>query len=84
MELLLLDIHHQQIQLVNRAKLLVNNPPMKALTENDIENNYTDYTYDPLVFKAGADSIGVIHPSHGFQIGDKVKLTSNSLDSGDT
>jgi hypothetical protein len=69
---------------VNKAKLLVNNPPMKALTENDIENNYTDYTYDPLVFKAGADSIGIIHPSHGFQVGDKVKLTSNSLDSGDT
>tara|TARA_R110000822_G_scaffold31825_6_gene91856 strand:+ start:21079 stop:22746 length:1668 start_codon:yes stop_codon:yes gene_type:complete len=70
--------------IVNRAKMYVNNPPMKALTENDIENNYTDYTYDPLVFKAGADSIGVIHPSHGFQPGDKVKLTSTTVDSSDT
>lgn len=66
------------------AKFVVNTPPIKKLTETDIRNGYNLYTYDPLVFTAGADSIGVIHPAHGFLPGDRVTLSSiNGLDSGD-
>lgn len=66
------------------AKFAVNKPPIKKLTETDIRNGYSLYTYDPLVFTKDADSIGVIHPAHGFLVGDRVTLSSiNGLDSSD-
>jgi hypothetical protein len=70
---------------VSRAKILVNSPPLKQLTETNIDNNLINYTYDPLVFTRSADSMGVIHPSHGFLTGDKVVIKSiGGFDSGDT
>ena len=71
---------------VHRAKIIANNPPMKALTEITEYDDPARYTFDPLVFTSGADSIGVIHPAHGFQVGDKVVLepTGTDFDSSST
>lgn len=66
------------------AKMSPNIPPVKKLTETDIRNNPAMYSYDPLVMTAGADSIGVIHPAHGFMVGDKVEISATSFDSSDT
>lgn len=70
----------------NVAFMEVDTPPMKALTENTVTDNIIKYPADPLVFTGGSSTMSVIHPAHGFTVGDKVKLRSNSstLDSADT
>ena len=68
------------------AYLSADAPPVKKLTENTYTNDILRYRSDPLSFTAGNKKIRVIHPAHGFQIGDKVKITADSdgLDSADT
>lgn len=56
------------------AALQANVPPLKALTESTVIDNPAAYPYDPLIFTSGDATVGVIHPSHGFQSGDVVKL----------
>jgi len=70
----------------NVAYMEVDTPPLKSLTENTITDNIIKYPADPLVFTGGSTTMSVIHPAHGFIVGDKVKLRSNStaLDSADT
>jgi len=70
----------------NVAYMEVDTPPLKSLTENTITDNIIKYPADPLVFTGGSSTMSVIHPAHGFIVGDKVKLRSNStaLDSADT
>jgi hypothetical protein len=68
------------------AVLDVDVPPEKRLTENTFFDDYTKYVSDPIVFTAGADSASIIHPAHGFIVGDKVKLSAadDGFDSADT
>ena len=68
------------------AKLKTNIPPVKKLTENLIQDVLGDYTFDPLRFTADSSAVSVLHPSHGFRVGDIVKLSSDAsgLDSSDT
>ena len=53
----------------NLVYLAVDVPPVKHLTENPS---------DPLIFTSGSTQMGVIHPSHGFIVGDKVTLSADS------
>lgn len=68
------------------AYLSADAPPVKKLTENTFTQAIHKYRSDPLSFTAGNKKIRVIHPAHGFQIGDKVKISADSdgLDSADT
>ena len=72
--------------LVATAKLKTNIPPIKKLTESLIQDVLGDYAYDPLRFTAASSFVSVLHPSHGFRVGDIVKLSSDAagLDSSDT
>ena len=69
------------------AVMNADNPPYKKLTETTTVDGLGRYSYDPLNFTAGSTSVRVRHPGHGFQVGDKVSLITdgvNSFDSGDT
>jgi len=72
--------------LTSTAKLEANIPPVKKLSENLTQSVLGDYVYDPLIFKADSSLVSVLHPSHGFRVGDIVKISSDSagLDSSDT
>jgi hypothetical protein len=61
-------------------------PPAKRLTEQTLINDDTRYPADPFIFTAGSKLVDVVHPAHGFQVGDKVVLSkgSNGFDSSDT
>lgn len=63
--------------LTSTAKLRTNIPPVKKLTESLIENRLADYVYDPLRFTASDSDLSVLHPGHGFRVGDIVTLTSD-------
>ena len=58
----------------NVAHLIVNAPPIKMLTEDVYTDDITQYPSDPLIFTAGSRQVKVIHPAHGFLVGDKVSL----------
>ena len=60
------------------AKLEVNVPPIKKLTESLIQNQLADYVYDPLRFTAGDSDLSVLHPAHGFRVGDIVTLSTDA------
>ena len=60
------------------AKIQVNVPPKKKLTESLIENQLADYVYDPLRFTAGDSDLSVLHPAHGFRVGDIVTLSTDA------
>lgn len=60
------------------AKIQVNVPPKKKLTESLIENQLGDYVYDPLRFTAGDSDLSVLHPAHGFRVGDIVTLSTDA------
>lgn len=64
----------------------VDTPPMKALTENVYTDNIIRYPADPFRFEGGTGTMNVIHPAHGFIVGDKVKIrtTPDGFDSADT
>ena len=68
------------------AKLEVNAPPPKKLTESLVQNQLGDYVYDPLVFTAGSATVSVLHPAHGFRVGDTVTLSTDAtgFSNGDT
>jgi len=70
----------------NQAVMYVDLPPQKRLTESNNTNRATRYPTNPLVMTASSNEISVIHPSHGFIVGDKVKLSADSdgIDSADT
>lgn len=61
-------------------------PPAKRLTEQTLIDDNTKYPADPFIFTAGSKLVDVVHPAHGFQVGDKVVLSkgSNGFDSSDT
>lgn len=63
-----------------------NLPKRKLLTENVYTDAYSKYPADPLQFTSGSNKVRVIHPAHGFNVGDKVKISSDSdgYDSADT
>ena len=62
----------------NEAYLIVDAPPVKHLTENTFTSDNVKYPADPLIFTAGSTKMKVIHPAHGFLIGDKVTLSADS------
>jgi len=64
--------------LTSTAKLEVNVPPKKKLTESLIQNQLADYVYDPLRFTAGDSDLSVLHPAHGFRVGDIVTLSTDA------
>lgn len=64
--------------LTSTAKLRTNIPPVKKLTESLIENKLADYVYDPLRFTAADSDLSVLHPGHGFRVGDKVTLSTDA------
>lgn len=68
------------------AKLEANIPPVKKLSENLTQSILGDYVYDPLIFTKDSSYVSVLHPSHGFRVGDTVKISSDAtgIDSGDT
>ena len=68
------------------AYMTTNVPPRKLLTENVYTEAYTKYAPDPLIFTKDKNKVRVVHPAHGFLIGDKVKISSDSsgYDSADT
>lgn len=68
------------------AYMNTNLPKRKLLTENVYTNNLTRYPAEPFIFTKDNSKIRVIHPGHGFLIGDKVKISSDSsgIDSADT
>ena len=68
------------------AKLEANIPPVKKLSENLTQSILGDYVYDPLIFTKDSSYVSVLHPSHGFRVGDTVKISSDDtgIDSGDT
>lgn len=59
----------------NRARLLVSAPPRKRLTENTYTQNLVEYPTAPLITDSGATTLKVIHPAHGFQVGDTVNIS---------
>lgn len=71
---------------INVAYMEVDSPPLKRLTENTFTDNIIKFPSDPLVFTGGSSTMSVIHPAHGFTVGDKVKLVaaSDGFDSADT
>lgn len=60
------------------AKLKTNIPPVKKLTESLITNQLGDYVFDPLRFTAGDSDLSVLHPAHGFRVGDVVTLSTDA------
>lgn len=68
---------------VTRARMDVNPAPRVALTENVYTNKLVSKPSDPLVFTGGSNSLSVIHPGHGFQVGDHVILEDLDNDSAD-
>ena len=60
------------------AKLQVNVPGKKKLTESLIQNQLADYVYDPLRFTSGDSDLSVLHPAHGFRVGDTVTLSTDA------
>lgn len=60
------------------AKLKNNIPPVKKLTESLITNQLGDYVYDPLRFTASDSDLSVLHPAHGFRVGDVVTLSTDA------
>ena len=60
------------------AKLKTNIPPVKKLTESLIQNQLGDYVFDPLRFTAGDSDLSVLHPAHGFRVGDVVTLSTDA------
>ena len=68
------------------AYMEVDSPPLKRLTENTYTDNLIKFPSDPLIFTGGSSSMSVLHPAHGFVVGDQVKLVaaSDGFDSGDT
>ena len=50
-------------------------PPVKNLTENSVTQNIISYPAAPLITDSGSTSLNVLHPSHGFQVGDNVTLS---------
>jgi len=68
------------------AYMNTNLPSKKLLTENLYTDAITKYPAEPLIFTKDNSKIRVIHPGHGFIIGDKVKISSDSsgYDSADT
>lgn len=67
------------------AKLELNVPPIKKLSENLVQRTLGDYVFDPLNFTKDSSAVSVLHPSHGFRVGDIVKISSDSsgIDSSD-
>ena len=65
------------------ARIEANPPGKKRLTENPYTNKITDYPSNPLVFTGGSNVLSVIHPAHGFNVGDKVVLSDLDNDSAD-
>ena len=61
-----------------KAYLVADAPPMKRLTESTRTKNIIKYPSAPLRFTAGSPLVRVIHPNHGFQNGDQVKLSTDS------
>lgn len=61
-----------------RANLYTAIPPAKRLSPTRIFNS-------PLLFSAGSSELKVVHPYHGFQVNDKVYLSTDSagFDSAD-
>jgi len=57
------------------ARLKPAPPPVKKLTENSTTQNIISYPASPLITDSGSTSLNVLHPSHGFQVGDKVTLS---------
>lgn len=68
------------------AYMNTNLPSKKLLTENVYTDALTKYPAEPLIFTKDNSKIRVLHPGHGFIIGDKVKISSDSsgYDSADT
>jgi hypothetical protein len=66
------------LNVYNEAYLIADVPPVKHLTENTYIDDYIKYPSDPLIFTAGSTQMKVIHPSHGFIVGDKVTLSADS------
>lgn len=64
------------------AHLDVDVPPMKRLTELQLIDNPVRFPRNPLYMTAGSTACRVLHPGHGFLVGDKVFL--GGLDSADT
>lgn len=60
------------------AVMVVDAPPKKRLTENTFTDDITQYPSDPLRFTSGSTKMRVIHPAHGFIVGDKVTLSTDS------
>lgn len=50
-------------------------PPVKNLTENSVTQNIINYPSAPLITDSGSSSLDILHPSHGFQVGDNVTLS---------
>lgn len=69
----------------NVAVLVADAPPVKKLTENTYLDAPVDYPSDPLIFTGGSSQVRVIHPAHGFLVGDKVRLScdASGFDSND-
>ena len=57
------------------ARLKPAPPPVKKLTENSTTQNIISYPASPLITDSGSTSLNVLHPSHGFQVGDNVTLS---------
>lgn len=68
----------------NMAVLTPNYPVANKLTSNPFTTDPIRYGPNPLVFTNGSSNVGVLHPHHGFQVGQKVNITANSFDSADT
>lgn len=66
----------------NKARLLVDSPPRKRLTENSYTQNIVKYPSAPLITTNADSDLKVIHPAHGFNVGDTVVLSG--LDSAST
>lgn len=63
-----------------RAYIAVDNTPIKALTENPHTSNLVRYPANPIQTTNGSNQIRIIHPQHGFQIGDTVTLSGLDSD----
>lgn len=59
-------------------------PPEQKITSNQFTKDIVQYGKNPLVFTSGSSNVSVIHPHHGFQVGQKVKIRASSYDSADT
>jgi hypothetical protein len=62
----------------NLAYLIADVPPKKRLTENTFIDNVVKYPSDPLIFTGGSNKVRVIHPAHGFLVGDQVIISTDS------